>query len=250
MTEHQLLGRQVGELISAEIDDALSLAEAEALDAHLRTCDACRALRASLRGAQQRLRAGMPRPTELERARRYSLARIRSAANRRSWLAGLPRGLSVVTAALLLVVAAIAWPRTPAANPSVPEREVVATRSSELSWGTVTLTVEQGSAAARPGDNVGVLSRAEIRFRAPATGGSVEIRAREPGDAYGILATSRSIAGATLLRLEGPLPALDRGQVRTYELWVHLELNGTPTDTQPIVLQVEGVAGGTRARLP
>lgn len=249
MTEHRLLGKSVGELMSAEMDDELTEHEQRVLYMHLATCVACRALGSSLAFAQGRLRAGALTSPELARAQQESLARIRRAAPH-GYVQTAMRSLVVVAASIAILLLVLVMPRTPAASPAVPERETVAARTTEFPLGSSTLTIEQGRFAARTGQNSGVTSRAEIRLRSAAAVGSAEIRIREPGQAYGILATTRNIAGATLVRLDGALPPLERGEVHVYELLVHIEIDGTSYDSQAIAIEVAGSADGERARLP
>lgn len=249
MSEHRLLGYSVGELLSAEIDRALSAEESTALHAHLLACEMCRNLRASLLSVQTRVRVGEPRANEVIRAQQESLARIITVRQHTSLVATLAHGALVVAAALVAIVALAMWPRTPSANPAIPERELVATRTSDTALGTVTLTIEQGRFAARPRQNIGVTTRAEIRLNV-ATEGSAQIRIEEPGETYGILATTPNVAGATLVRLDGALPPLDPGESHDYKVWVHLETTAGMYDSEPLLIRVEGSPDGERARLP
>jgi len=198
---------------------------------------------------ESQLDMGLATTAELERAQRESLRRVRSAAASSGRFATLRRDLVVLAAALVAILAVVAWPRTPVASPSIPEGEVLVERSSDLGFAWVTLSVEQGSFAARRGQNFGVIARADLRFQSPSRGGTAEIRIREPGDAYGILSTNSDISGATKVRLEGRFPPRGSGGLRTYEVWVHIETPEGSGDTAPILLDVESVPSGERARV-
>ena len=246
MNGHRIRAREVFELLSEKIDGELSSADERELSDHLQTCEGCRRMERALARADGALRISRPMPAAA--AQRESLARVRAEAKRGFAFAGLFRGAAVIGVAMTVVLLAIAVPRLQAANTGIPIRETVVSRTESTSIGPVEITVEQGSASARRGQNIGVSVNAEVRLASPALDGSAEIRVREPGDAYGILARNPNLSGVTLLRLEGGFPSLDGDHV--YDVWMHVELSDTTIDTQPIRIEVQSVPGGERARVP
>lgn len=247
MTEHRVHDRPVGELISDAIDRALSDVDEVALDAHLGSCRDCRVLRDRLWFAARELRSGTFTGAELASARKLSLQRVRASA--RSGQRSLGRDVLVIAGAVAAVIIALVLPRAPAAGPSIPERETVAERSTDLDVGLVTVSIEQGRTAARRGENIGVLARADIRFARTPTSGVVELRVRQPDEAYGMLSANNAIAGATRVRLEGAFPPNDSLAPITYEVWVHIETSEGAWETPTILVDILPGPGGPRARV-
>lgn len=250
MNAHRVAGRLVEELVSADLDRALAPEEAEALAAHLRVCDACEQMRARYEKQHERLRA-LSSAGQLARDREQIWAAIVSRQ------AVMPRRLpafgGVTLAVVVLLVATLAAfvvvERAPVAAP-VPIREVVASAAFDLpGGGTGSLTIEQGSALARPGQQLGVGARAEIRLARPATRGSAEIRFRREGDpSYGILGSAPDLAGSSRLSFGGAFPRPAGIDPVIYEVWLRFETDAGSIDGTPIVVELTATRRGEEAR--
>lgn len=241
---HELNGRLVDDLILEEIDGELSDAGQSLLRTHLGGCTACMALRASYQRTQHRIAGLIPDRTEVLRARSESLSRIRAdfAEPKRSLWGG---ALFALPAAAMLVISlalGVMFVRTNVASPSYPDREVVVQVEFTVPGGRATLSVEQGSRFALPGDASGVLTKVDIRFEDPQSRGLAEIRLRETGGDYGILARAPDLTGATRRSLEGRIPSIEPDATRTVEIWLHLE--APDFDSDPLLIEVSAAPGG------
>ncbi len=106
------------EMLSAFLDNQVSLAERVRVESHLRTCAACRGELQSLHRTAALLRAlprvAVPHAFTLSEAS----AGVRRPEPRSAWLGGLARGFGAVTAIALVAVVAVTMSRQPAATPS------------------------------------------------------------------------------------------------------------------------------------
>jgi hypothetical protein len=250
--EHRIGPAPVEDLILAELDQALSRQLGRALEEHLRICGSCRELQARHRRLHERLRA----PVEerlLARVRSEVWAGIssRRTAATKSVPALLPQ-LALVAAliALAALTGTLLAERVQVAAPA-PAREEVARMSFDLpEGGSGTLLIEQGAALARPGEEVGVGARAEVRSARAIRAGSAEIRFQGEGDlSYGILGAAPDLAGLSRTSFGGTFPRPPGITVLTYRVWVHLEADGATLDTQPLLIVVMPLQAGERARI-
>jgi hypothetical protein len=153
--------------------------------------------------------------------------------------------LGVVGAALVVAVVVLSV-RGPAAGPTT-YKEILVERSTNLDDATIVFSISQGASAARVGSSTGVMAEADLRFPRSGSGGTAEIRVREPGEVFGVLALAPDLAGATRVHLQGQFPEIDRGSSKRYEVWVHLTLGALSYDTDAVTVEVQGVPGGERA---
>ncbi len=249
VTPHRVAGHLVEELVSADLDHALSAEEARVLEEHLRGCGVCRALVTRQERLRTELRTLGARTTLDERDRIWTEIASRRAVPRRAFAGGL---VQLGFAAAVLLAAALTSfllpGRLPAAAPP-PVREVVASSSFELPGGNGTLTIEQGNALARPGAQIGVGARAELRLAQPPTRGSAEIRFRAEGESsYGVLGSAPDLAGSTRLSFGGAFPRPAGPDPVTYEVWVHFESDAGSVDSTPILIDVTATRRGEEGR--
>lgn len=248
VAHHRLEGRDVVELIFEELDGEIDARSRQLLRAHVGDCDECRSLQSSYRRLQDRMVGPIQDRTEIARARTDSLRRISAEAHtaRRSFV-----GWLAVPGAFLLVFAVAAaamFVRTNVATPAYPDREVVLERSFSVPGGQATLVIEQGARYALPGEATGVVGRADVRFGGPPQAGLAEIRIREPGESYGIIARAPDLKGVSRLAIEGRFPSVERGVSKTLHVWLHLEPEGF--ESEVVVIELSYAAGGgTRAVL-
>lgn len=119
-----------------------------------------------------------------------------------------------------------------------------------------TLEIRQGHfGGARP-DLLRVVAIDDVHLFADALPATVEIRYREQGSAVsGILARTADISetrratGEARHNVIAPLPPVARGEVRVFEVWLHIDTAGRPIESQTLVVEVRGAAEGERARL-
>jgi hypothetical protein len=154
---------------------------------------------------------------------------------------GSALGIVVVVGAIALLAVAV---RNGVAAPSGPERVELARRESTFPGVQVELLVQEGRALAWPDAKIGVGASAELRFSSPQERGLAEIRVREPGGFYGLLARAPDLAGARRVLIQNGFPHADYGSTTTYEVWVHLETTSGTFDTDPVLIEIQGVAGG------
>lgn len=247
---HRIGRTPVEELILAELDQALPPNSEVAFEEHLRGCVACRELRVRHRRLHERLRTP-PEPRTVERAREQIWAGIasRRSAPRRSRAGPLAR-LAFV-AAVLLAAAAVSPLLAERVPVAAPAREEVTRLGFDLPGGGAgTLFIEQGSALARAGEEVGVGARAELLFDRAVPAGAAEIRFQGEGDhSYGVLGAAPDLAGVTRMRFGGTFPRPPGGLPVTYRVWVHLEAQGLTLDTQMLHIDVLPLPRGERARV-
>lgn len=245
---HRLEGRDVVELIFEELDGEIDARSSQLLRAHLGDCDECRSLQSSYRRLQDRMAGPIHDRAEIARARTDSLRHINAEIHtaRRSFVGWL----AVPGVALLVfaVAAAAMFVRTNVATPSYPDREVVLERSVPVPGGQATLVIEQGARYALPGEATGVVGRAVIRFGGPQQAGLAEIRFREQGESYGIIAHAPDLKGVSRLAMEGRFPSVERGVTKTLHVWLYLEPGGFESDMVTIELTY-AAGGGARAVL-
>lgn len=249
MSTHRIAGRLVEELVSADLDRALTAQEEGALTEHLRGCAACQRMRARYERQHQQLRAWSS-ASSLARDREAIWAGIasRRARPRPRW----PPFVGAVTFAAVVLLAAVLvgvvlGERVAAPG---PVREVVASTTFDLpAGGVATLTIEQGTALARPGEHTGVAARAEIRLPAPATRGSAEVRFRREGEvSYGVLGSAPDLSGSNRSSFGGAFPRPDGTGAVTYHIWLHLETDTGTIDGTAIVVDVTATRRGEVAR--
>jgi hypothetical protein len=121
-------------------------------------------------------------------------------------------------------------------------REEVA--RAEIANGTLVVRQRHIDEPRRQRLSVVVEARVAIDDR-PAT---MELRYREAGSTVaGVLVTKRGDDGR--LEAVAPLPAHDLGDVRTYDVWLHLELSQAFLDSATLTIEVAERPEGQRARL-
>jgi len=187
----------------------------------------------------------------------------------RSWLPAL----AVVVVAALVVTggAYLQSYRFEVASGGIPilyqervaETSFVAARSADFPGATdhaalvnASLEIRQGHfGGARP-DLLRVVAIDDIHLFAAALPATVEIRYREQGSAVsGILARTADISeirrgtGDARHNVIAPLPPVARGDIRVYEVWLHIDMASGPVDSPTLVVEVRGAAEGERARL-
>lgn len=245
---HRLDGRDVVELIFEDLDGEIDARSRQLLEAHVGDCDECRTLQISYLRLQDRMAGPIRDRTEIARARTDSLRRISAEAHtaRRSFLGWLAVPGAVML--VLAVAAAAMFVRTNVATPAYADREVVLERSFSVPGGQATLVIEQGARYALPGEATGVIGRADVRFGGPQEAGLAQIRVREPGESYGIIARAADLKGISRLGIEGRFPSVDRGVTKTLHVWLYLEPGGFESDMVTIELTY-AAGGGTRAVL-
>lgn len=245
---HRLEGRDVVELIFEELDGELDARSRQLLRAHVGDCEECRSLQGSYRRLQDRMAGPIHDRAEIERARTDSLRRISAEAHatRRSFVGRL--AVPGVVLLVFAVAAAALFVRTSVATPAYPDREVVLERSFAVPGGQATLVIEQGARYALPGEATGVIGRADVRFGGPRQAGLAEIRIREPGESYGIIASAHDLKGVSRLAIEGRFPSVERGVTKTLQVWLYLEPEGFESEMVTIELSY-AAGGGTRAVL-
>jgi hypothetical protein len=94
-----------------------------------------------------------------------------------------------------------------------------------------------------------VVVQAEVDFAAGS--GAFEVRYREAGGAVTqVLVRRTTDGGDTKAEAVAPLPEHDLGDVRTYDVWIHIEAAvGAPLDVGVITIEVSERPEGQRARL-
>ncbi len=250
VARHQVAGRRVEELVSADLDRALAPEEADALEAHVRQCAECRALLARQERIHERLRTLGAAIQVNDSAEMWTGITARRRTEPRRAAAVVAR---LAFAAVVLIAAALAGfvlaGRAQVASPP-PAREVVASTPFDLpNGGSGVLTIEQGSALARARSQIGVGARAELQLAQPTTRGSAEIRFRPVGDSsYGILAAAPDLAGSRRLTIGGAFPRPSGPDPVTYEIWVHLETDTASVDSAAIVVDITATRRGEEAR--
>jgi hypothetical protein len=242
---HVVDGRPTEELIIAATDGTLSESLGVALRTHVLACPSC----TTLWQQHERLVQRLATPLDTASAARVSLARVRQAAlarprggwaRPRSVLAMLASG---IVAVLVIVSASFAIGES-VARLEIPERELISERSELLGEDRLVLRVEDGRFAATSAQTSGVLISAELTLTNPRTG-AAELRFAPRGEPYGVLAVVPDLAGATKLRIENRVPAVDVTTV--IEIWLHIEDRGA-LDSPALTVQIEPGHGGLRAR--
>lgn len=197
------------------------------------------------------LRQQAARTTRRDSDELWAAIALRRAHPRRTHEGGL---MQLGVAAVILLTAAVTGflllNRLPIAAP-LPPREVVARSSFELPGGDGTLTIEQGSALAPAGAQIGVGARAELRLTQAPTRGSAEIRFRREEDTlYGVLGSSPDLAGSTRVSFGGSFPRPEGPDPVTYEVWVHFESDSGSVDSAPLLVNLTATRRGVEARAP
>ena len=95
-----------------------------------------------------------------------------------------------------------------------------------------------------------------MRLFAAALPATIEVRYREQGSAVsGVLARTADISetrrgtGDARHDVTAPLPPVARGEVRLFEVWLHLDTAAGSFDSQMLVVEVRGAAEGERGRV-
>lgn len=120
---------------------------------------------------------------------------------------------------------------------------------------SATLEIRQGHfGGARP-DLLRVVAIDDVRLTAEAVPATVEIRYREVGSVVsGILARTADISetrratGDARHNVVAPLPPVERGDVRNFEVWLHIDTAHGPIESPVLTVEVRGAAEGARAR--
>jgi hypothetical protein len=178
----------------------------------------------------------------------------------RNWLPGL----AAVALALLLIIggAYLQSYRFEVASGGIPilYQEKVASaqisaRSGVTQIVTGTLEIRQGHfGGARP-DLLRVVAIDDVRMFAGALPATIEVRFREQGSAVsGTLARTADInelrraTGDARHNVIAPFPPVDRGEVRRFEVWLHVDTAAGPFESEHLAIEVRGEAEGERAR--
>jgi hypothetical protein len=193
--------------------------------------------------------------TAAARERSWSRLAARRRPARRSAL--LP-GLAVLSVALLILVGG-AWlesyrievghPGTSSADfgPLVYREEVA--RISFKGEATGALVVRQRHIDEPRRGRLSVVVEAAVDFASRP--GAFEIRYREAGSTLTqVLVRKSTDANDTKVEVVAPLPEHDLGDVRTYDIWLHIEaVAGAPVDGDVVTIEVSERPEGQRARL-
>lgn len=94
---------------------------------------------------------------------------------------------------------------------------------------------------------------ASVRIQRTAMPAEVEVRFLEEGQtAHGVLARTARITDAgpdgAVIAHEAPFPPLERGERRTYRVWLHVTLATGEHSSPRLVVEVTGAAEGQRVR--
>jgi hypothetical protein len=193
--------------------------------------------------------------TAVARERVWSRLRERRRPARRSALLPAFAALSIV----LLVLLGGAWlesyrievghPGTSSGDfgPLLYREEVARISFSGEARGT--LVVRQRHIDEPRRGRLSVIVQAEVDFAAGS--GAFEVRYREAGGAVTqVLVRRTTDGGDTKAEAVAPLPEHDLGDVRTYDVWIHIEAAvGAPLDVGVITIEVSERPEGQRARL-
>lgn len=129
----------------------------------------------------------------------------------------------------------------------------VATPSGKLL--DATLEIRQGHYSATRPDLLRVVAIDDVRLTEAALPATVEIRFREQGSVVsGVLARTADITetrrgtGEARHNVVAPLPPVARGEVRVFEVWIHVDTANGPIGSPMLIVEVRGAPEGERAR--
>ena len=237
----------VEDLILAELDDALSTAEHQALNAHAARCARCSSFRLEQR-TLHRAAAGRPF-SSMDLSLGHDLVWRRLAEPRVARTTAYWRTAwgAVALAAMLAVIAGATLTFGLRQGVARPDSSTVVIARVEtdmaIAAGTLTVTERLGADRARQ-----VVVLADLRLLATSTAGLLEIRAQQRGESYGVLAALPALAGVTRAHLEGTFLPLPVNSSEHYDVWIHIEADGRVYESAPILLRITSDRTGTHAR--
>lgn len=240
-------GDHVEDLILAELDRRLDPAEATVLGSHILTCARCAGFRMEQRALHQSV-AG-PAVPSMELARAHDLMWSRIAHPVVVPAAGFWRTARGATALMAVAALAVGVVLVLGLTQGVarPDTRTVVVAQQEISLtqggGTLTVTERLGPDGARQ-----VVVTTDLRLAPAPAAGSLEIRAQETGESYGVLATIPALAGVSHAHVEGSFPALPSGTRSLYSVSVHLEADGRADDSPAILLRITSDRTGVHAQ--
>jgi hypothetical protein len=119
-----------------------------------------------------------------------------------------------------------------------------------------TLEIRQGHYSATDPRLFRVVAVDDVRIAEAALPATIEIRYRETGSMVsGVLARTADLSEARRAtagvrhNVTAPLPPVSRGEVRQFDVWLHIETSVGVVESQIITVEVRGAAEGERARL-
>ena len=131
----------------------------------------------------------------------------------------------------------------------------ISARNGTTSIVTGTLEIRQGHYSATRPELLRVVAIDDVRMSADALPATIEIRYREVGSVItGNLARTADITevrratGDARHNVVAPLPPVERGDVRRFEVWIHVDTAAGPAESDHVVVEVRGAAEGERAR--
>jgi hypothetical protein len=131
----------------------------------------------------------------------------------------------------------------------------ISARNGTTSIVTGTLEIRQGHYSATRPELLRVVAIDDVRMTADALPATIEIRYREVGSVItGNLARTADITevrratGDARHNVVAPLPPVERGDVRRFEVWIHVDTAAGPAESDHVVVEVRGAAEGERAR--
>jgi hypothetical protein len=118
------------------------------------------------------------------------------------------------------------------------------------------LTIEQGHFSESAPQRLVVVALVDVRVPADRLPATFEVRYREAGSAVsGTLARyagadqARPATGGARYTVTAPLPPVDRGDLRTFDVWVHVETAVGVAESQVVTVELRGAPEGQRGRL-
>lgn len=237
----------VEDLILAELDDALSAAEHQTLNAHAAHCARCSAFRLEQR-TLHRAAAGRPFSSmDLSLGRDLVWRRLAEPRVVRATASWQTAWGVVAIAAMLALIAAATLTFGLRQGVARPDSSTVVIAQVEtdmpIAAGTLVVTERLGADRARQ-----VVVLADLRLLSTSTTGLLEIRAQQPGESYGVLAVLPALAGVTRAHVEGAFPPLPVNSSAHYDVWIHIEADGRVYESAPILLRITSDRTGTHAR--
>lgn len=251
MRPHRLGGRPVDELVSADLDHALTAEESDAFEVHLQDCQECRAHRARQEHLHSGIRTLAFMPVEAhDRRQIWTGVTTRRRAPRQRLV---PFLAPLTTAVVVLLAAAVAGSiltgRAQVASPPAARQLVASISFDTPDVGNGTLIVEQGGAVARAGFLTGVAARAELQLARPLTQGSGEIRFRRRTESsYGVLAAAPDLAGSSRSMFGGAFPRPSEPGPLPYDVWLHVDTPTGSFDSAMITIEIVATRAGEEAR--
>lgn len=186
---------------------------------------------------------------------------VKQAASTRRTGSGLLPAFAAIAGAVLLLFAGL-WLgsyRLDVASGRLPilYREEVAHVDVPTRLGVSgTLDIAQGHFSASTPTQLSVVAIADVRLGTDALPATVEIRYRDLAAATaGVLARTADVSdtrratGEYRYDVTAPFPPLERGAVRRYEVWIHVETPEGLVESPIVTVEVTGAAEGQRARV-